>query len=196
VTSLVLASKSAVRTRLLAAAGVEFEAVDSGLDETVAKAGLVGQAPDVVALALAEAKALRVSTARPDAIVIGADQTLDFEGRLFDKATSLAEARGRLVMLRGRSHRLHAGVAVARGDKIVWRKCASSSLTMREFSDAWLDTYLTRNPGPALSSVGCYELEGEGAQLFDRIIGDYFAILGLPLLGLLACLRKEGALPQ
>jgi septum formation protein len=196
VSSLVLASKSAVRTRLLAAAGVKFEAVDSGLDEADAKAGLAGLTPDAVALALAEAKALRVSKTRPDALVIGADQTLDFEGRLFDKAASLAEARARLVMLRGRSHRLHAGVAVARGDRIVWRKCASSSLTMRDFSDASLDAYLARNPGPALSSVGCYELEGEGAQLFDRIIGDYFAILGLPLLGLLGCLRKEGALPQ
>ena len=192
----VLASKSAVRARLLAAAGVEFEAVDSGLDETVAKADLAGQTPDAIALALAEAKALRVSKVRTDALVIGADQTLDFEGRLFDKAGSLAEARARLVMLRGRSHRLHAGIAVARGGKTVWRKCATSSLSMRDFSDAWLDAYLKRNPGPALSSVGCYELEGEGAQLFDRIIGDYFAILGLPLLGLLGCLRKEGVLPR
>jgi septum formation protein len=196
VSPLVLASKSAVRTRLLAAAGVEFEAVDSGLDEAAAKVGMAGQTPDAVALALAEAKALRVSNVRSDSLVIGADQTLDFEGRLFDKAASLAEARERLVMLRGRAHRLHAGIAVARGDRIVWRKCATSSLTMRDFSDTWLDGYLDRNPGPALSSVGCYELEGEGAQLFERIIGDYFAILGLPLLGLLGCLRKEGALPQ
>lgn len=195
-TPLVLASKSAVRARLLAAAGVEFEAVDSGVDEAEAKADLAGQTPDTVALALAEAKALRVSTARPDALVIGADQTLDFEGRLFDKAASVAEARARLVMLRGRSHRLHAGIAVSRGDRIVWRKCATSSLTMRDFSDAWLDAYMARNPGPALASVGCYELEGEGAQLFERIIGDYFAILGLPLLGLLECLRKEGVLPR
>ena len=195
-TPLVLASKSAVRTRLLAAAGVEFEAVDSGVDEAEAKATLAGRTPDAVALALAEAKALRVSATRPDALVIGADQTLDFEGRLFDKAASLAEARARLIMLRGRSHRLHAGIAVARGDRIIWRKCATSSLTMRDFSDTWLDGYLGRNPGPALSSVGCYELEGEGAQLFERVVGDYFAILGLPLLGLLGCLRKEGILPQ
>jgi septum formation protein len=195
VSSVVLASKSAVRARLLAAAGVDFEAVDSGVDEAEAKAGLVGRTPDAVALALAEAKALRASAARPGALVIGADQTLDFEGRLFDKAASLDEARARLVMLRGRSHRLHAGVAVARDGQIVWRKCASSTLTMRDFSDAWLDAYLARNPGPALSSVGCYELEGEGAQLFDRIIGDYFAILGLPLLGLLGCLRKEAVMP-
>jgi septum formation protein len=195
VSSVVLASKSAVRARLLAAAGVDFEAVDSGVDEAEAKAGLAGRTPDAVALALAEAKALRASAARPGALVIGADQTLDFEGRLFDKAASLDEARARLVMLRGRSHRLHAGVAVARDGQIVWRKCASSTLTMRDFSDAWLDAYLARNPGPALSSVGCYELEGEGAQLFDRIIGDYFAILGLPLLGLLGCLRKEAVMP-
>ncbi len=192
----VLASKSAVRTRLLAAAGVEFEAMDSGVDEAEAKVGLAAYTPDAVALALAEAKAVRASAARPGALVIGADQTLDFEGRLFDKAASLAEARARLMMLRGRAHRLHAGVAVARDGQVLWRKCASSTLTMRDFTDAWLDAYLARNPGPALSSVGCYELEGEGAQLFDRIIGDYFAILGLPLLGLLGCLRREGALPQ
>lgn len=192
----VLASKSAVRTRLLTAAGVEFEAMDSGVDEAEAKAGLVGRTPDVVALALAEAKALRATAARPGALVIGADQTLDFEGRLFDKAASLDEARARLIMLRGRSHRLHAAVAVARNGQVVWRKCASSTLTMRDFTDAWLDAYLARNPGPVLSSVGCYELEGEGAQLFERIIGDYFAILGLPLLGLLEYLRKEGALAR
>jgi septum formation protein len=196
VSAVVLASKSAVRARLLAAAGVAFEAMDSGVDEAGAKAGLVGRTPDAVAMALAEAKALRASAARPGALVIGADQTLDFEGRLFDKAASLAEARARLIMLRGRAHRLHAGVAVVRDGKILWCKCASSSLTMRDFSDAWLQGYLARNPGPALSSVGCYELEGEGAQLFERIIGDYFAILGLPLLGLLECLRKEGALPR
>jgi septum formation protein len=196
VSPVVLASKSAVRARLLAAAGVVFEAVDSGVDETEAKAGLIGRTPDAVAMALAEAKALRPSSVRPGALVIGADQTLDFEGRLFDKAGSLAEARARLIMLRGRAHRLHAGVAVARDGQVVWRKCASSTLTMRDFTDAWLDAYLARNPGPALSSVGCYELEGEGAQLFDRIVGDYFAILGLPLLGLLGCLRKEGAMPR
>ncbi len=194
--SVVLASKSAVRSRLLAAAGIDFEAIDSGVDEAAAKADLAGRTPDAVATALADAKALAGSALRPDALVIGADQTLDFEGRLFDKAANLGEARARLAMLRGRSHRLHAGAAVARDGKVLWRKCASSTLSMREFSDAWLDAYLARNPGPALSSVGGYELEGEGVQLFDRIIGDYFAILGLPLLGLLGCLRKEGVLPR
>jgi septum formation protein len=192
---LVLASKSAVRARLLAAAGVTFEAVDSGVDEAEAKAGLAGHTPAEVAAALSEAKALSVSRARPGVTVIGADQTLEFDGRLFDKAVDLGEARARLLMLRGRSHRLHAGIAVARDGEVIWREAATSTLAMRRFTDDWLDGYLARNPGPALSSVGCYELEGEGAQLFDRIIGDYFAILGLPLLGLLGCLRKEGILP-
>jgi septum formation protein len=150
VTSLVLASKSAVRARLLAAAGVEFEAVDSGVDEVAAKAGLASQTPEAVAMALAEAKAVRVSDDRPAALVIGADQTLDFEGRLFDKAASLDEARARLIMLRGRSHRLHSGIVVALGGRAVWRKCASSTLTMRDFSDVWLDAYLARNTGAAL----------------------------------------------
>ena len=194
--SVVLASKSVVRARLLAAAGIDFETVNSGVDEAAAKASLAGRTPDAVAIALAETKALRASAVRPGALVIGADQALDFQGRLFDKVANLDEARARLIMLRGRSHRLHSGVAVARDGQVLWRKCASSTLTMRNFTDAWLDAYLARNPGPALSSVGCYELEGEGAQLFDRIIGDYFAILGLPMLGLLGCLRKEGALAR
>jgi septum formation protein len=196
VTPLVLASKSAVRARLLAAAGLTFEAVDSGVDEVAAKAGLAGQAPRAVAAALAQAKAIRASEARPGALVIGADQTLEIDGRLFDKAASLGEARTRLIMLRGRSHRLHAGLAAARAGQVVWRESTTSTLVMRDFTDAWLDAYLARNPGPALASVGAYELEGEGVQLFERIEGDYFAILGLPMMGMLAFLRDQGVLPR
>ena len=115
---------------------------------------------------------------------------------MFDKAETLDQARAQLIMLRGRAHQLHTALAVARNGRVLWRETASSTLTMRAFTDAYLDAYLARNPGAALASVGCYELEGEGAQLFDWIDGDYFAILGLPLLGLLKFLREQGALPR
>lgn len=195
-TSLVLASKSAVRGRLLAATGLPFESVDSGVDEGQLKSTLTDRAPAAVAEALAEAKAASVSDRWPDALVIGADQTLDVDGRLFDKAETIAAARARLTQLRGRAHTLHAALAAAQGGRIVWREAASATLVMRNFTDAYLDAYLGRNPGAALSSVGCYELEGEGIQLFERIEGDYFAILGLPMLGLLAFLRDQGVAPQ
>ena len=192
----VLASTSASRAAVLRAAGVAFEAVAPGVDEDTAKAALIGEGagPREVADALAELKALRVS-ARRDGLVIGADQTLDLDGVLFDKAADLAEARERLQAMRGRMHRLHAGVVVARDGQPIWREVQTSSLWMRPFSDAFLDDYLEREGEAALSSVGCYRLEGLGAQLFSRIDGDYFAILGLPLLGLLDLLRLHGALP-
>jgi septum formation protein len=195
-TTVVLASKSAVRARLLAAAGVSFEAADSGVDEAAAKAALIGLDPRSMAMALAEEKAVAAAALRPGVLVIGADQTLDVDGRMFDKAETLAGARARLLMLRGRSHRLHAALAVALDDAIVWREAASATLTMREFSEAYLDLYLSRNGRAALSSVGAYELEGEGVQLFERLEGDYFTILGLPLLGLLDFLRDRGVLPR
>jgi septum formation protein len=196
VTPIVLASKSAVRARVLTDAGVRFEAIDSGLDEAGAKAALAGHAPREVAEALAEDKALAGAGQRPGALVIGADQTLELDGALFDKAPTLAEARARLILLRGRTHRLHAAIAVARDGHILWREVATATLTMRDFTDAYLAAYLERNGRAALASVGAYELEGEGAQLFDTVEGDFFAILGVPLLGLLAFLRDAGALPQ
>ncbi len=189
---IVLASQSAIRAAVLKSAGVPVEKDSPGVDEDLVKQRLAGQSPAAIASALADEKALAVSRRR-EGLVIGADQTLDFEGRLFDKARDLAEARERLCMLRGQTHRLHAGVTLARGDKVVWRTTATSTLRMRAFSDAFLDAYLARNP-QVLASVGCYELEGEGVQLFEAIEGDYFAILGLPLLGLLDTLRREGAL--
>lgn len=194
----VLASKSAVRSALLRAAGVPFETVGAGVDEAALKAALLGEGarPRDVANALAEAKAVRVSAARPEALVIGADQTLDFRGRLFDKPESLGEARARLQALRGHSHALHSGVVVARDSQPIWRESVSARLTMRPFSDAFLDGYLRRGGAELLSSVGAYQLEGEGAQLFSRIDGDYFAILGLPLLGLLDLLRRHGVLAE
>jgi septum formation protein len=193
---IVLASKSAPRAAILSNAGVAFEVVSAGVDETALKARWLaeGAAPREIAGHLAEAKACRVSAREPDAIVIGADQTLELDGVLIDKAEDMGEARERLVSLRGRVHRLHAAVAAARDGAVVWRVSESPALTMRDFSDSFLDGYLERGGAALLGSVGCYLLEGEGAQLFERIDGDYFAVLGLPLLPLLDFLRREGAL--
>ena len=194
-TDLTLASKSAARAQLLAAAGLVFDTVGSDVDEDAAKARLLADDADPrdIAQALAETKALVVSTRRPG-LIIGADQTLDLDGSLFDKVTSLEEARHRLERLRGREHQLHSGVAVARDGVVIWRETQSASLVMRDFSDGFLSAYLARNGDAALSSVGCYQLEGEGLQLFEKIEGDYFTILGLPMLGLLNLLRREGVI--
>ena len=191
----VLASQSASRKAILTGAGIAFEAASPGVDEDALKVGLLarGATPREIAGALAEAKALALPRA-PHELVIGSDQTLEFEGRLYDKAASLEEARERLVMLRGKTHRLEGAVVVARGGEPIWRDAATSTLVMRDFSDAFLDAYLSDEGPASLSSVGCYRLEGPGAQLFSRIEGDYFAILGLPLLNLLDLLRREGAI--
>jgi septum formation protein len=196
VTRIVLASKSAPRAAILAGAGIAFEARASGVDEDPLKAvWLAESAPArLIARRLAAAKAQMVSRDDPEALVIGADQTLELEGALYDKVASLAEARARLELLRGREHELHSALAIARGGKVVWRFTESPKLTMRAFSQAWLDAYLDRGGEALLGSVGCYMLEGEGSQLFERIWGDYFAVLGLPLLPLLDYLRSQGAL--
>ena len=194
--NVVLASTSAIRRAVLTGAGVAFDSVSPGVDETAIKDSLLaeGVSPRDIADALAEAKAVKVSRKRPG-LVIGADQTLDLEGRLLDKAGSVEEAGARLKALRGRTHRLHCGMVVARDGQPIWREVVTSTLRMRTFSDAYLDAYLQRNAPGVLSSVGCYQLEGEGVQLFDRIEGDYFAILGLSLIPLLDLLRRHGAVP-
>ncbi|HKT54418.1 MAG TPA: Maf family protein, partial [Caulobacteraceae bacterium] len=183
-TQLVLASQSRVRAKLLEAAGVVFTTAVSGVDEDAIKSQLAGAPPLEIASTLADAKAVRVSDAQPTALVIGADQTLELDGRLFDKPANLAHARVRLTVLRGRVHRLHSAVALALRGEVIWRETVTSSLTMRAFSDAFLEDYLQRNGEMVLGSVGGYALEGDGVQLFDHIEGDYFSILGLPLLGL------------
>ncbi len=192
----VLASTSASRKAVLTGAGVTFTARSPGVDEDAAKASLLaeGAGPREVADALAELKAVRVS-ARAEGLVIGADQTLDLDGALFDKAASLGEARERLKALRGRPHKLHAGVVVAKDGAPIWREVQTATLWMRPFTDDFLEDYLTREGEALLGSVGCYRLEGLGAQLFSRIEGDYFAILGMPLMGLLDLLRRYEALP-
>lgn len=192
----ILASKSQSRAALLAGAGVEFETAGSGVDEHAAKLALLGEGatPREVADALAELKAVKVSRARPGALVIGADQTLDLGGVLYDKADTVEEARLRLTDFRGKTHKLHAAVVVALDGAPIWRELPSASLTMRDFSDAFLDAYMARYGEEVLSSVGCYQLENGGMQLFSDIRGDYHTILGLPLLGLLDLLRRYGAL--
>lgn len=189
----ILASQSAARRAVLDGAGVPYEATVAGVDEDAAKASLLaeGLGPREIADALAELKAVRVSMTRPG-LVIGADQTLDLDGQLYDKAPTLEAARKRLVTLRGRTHKLHSAVVVARDGAPIWRELVTARLTMRSFSDAFLEAYLAEEGPHALGSVGCYRLEGPGAQLFSRIEGDYFAILGLPLMGLLDLLRQHG----
>ena len=192
---LTLASKSTTRQMILRNAGVAFEAVGPGVDEDTAKAGLLaeGASPRDIADALAELKAFKVSTKRPG-LVIGSDQTLDLDGVLIDKVDTVEQARERLIQLRGKVHKLHSAVVVARDGQPIWRRIETSKLSVRNFSDAWLEGYLERNKPDILWSVGCYLLEGEGVQLFDRIDGDYFAILGLPVTGLFDFLRLHGAL--
>ena len=192
--SVVLASKSAARTAVLKGAGVPFEVAVAGVDEDAVKTAMLaeGASPRDVADALAELKAVKISRGRPG-FVVGADQTLEFEGGLYDKAETVEAARDRLQLLRGKPHQLHSAVVVAKDGAPIWREVVSATLTMRDFSDAFLEDYLATEGEAALGSVGCYRLEGPGAQLFARIEGDYFAILGLPLLGLLDLLRRHGA---
>jgi len=193
---IVLASKSAARRAVLDGAGVPYEAATAGVDEDAVKAGMLAEGADAreIADALAELKAIKVSRSRTG-FVVGADQTLEFEGALYDKAETLAEARARLQALRGKPHRLHSAVVVAKDGAPIWREVVTATLTMRDFSDAFLDDYLADEGQAALGSVGCYRLEGRGVQLFSRIDGDYFTILGLPLMGLLDLLRRHGELP-
>lgn len=191
---LILASTSEARMRLLREAGVAFQAVSPGVDEAPVKAALLaeGANPREIADALAELKAIKVSTRHPGALVLGSDQTVDLEGALIDKAADLDEARDKLLALRGRSHRLHTAAVIARDGQPIWRQVESARLQVRAFSPAFLDAYLDAEPGPAVWCAGGYRLEGPGVQLFDRVEGDGFVIQGLPLIPVLAFLRLHG----
>ena len=191
----ILASTSPARRALLTAAGVPFTAQSPGVDEEAAKASLAaeGLTPRDMADALAELKALRVSNRKPG-LVIGADQTLNLDGVTLDKPLTAEAARERLLARRGRSHKLHSAVVVASNGQPIWREIVTAKLTVRAFSDAFLDDYLARAGDALTGSPGGYYLEGLGAQLFEKIEGDYFAILGLPLTGLLDLLRRYGVL--
>ena len=193
-TGLILASKSAARREMLAGAGVSFDVRVADVDEDAVKAGF--DPADAAALAedLARAKALAVSRLEPGAWVLGADQTLAFDGGLVSKAPDLAAARARLSAMRGRVHHLHSGAALARGGAVVWSGVDTAEMRVREFSDAFLDGYLAAEGEALLACVGSYRLEGMGAQLFDRIAGDYFTVLGLPLWAVLDQLRRHGVI--
>ncbi len=200
---LILASGSQSRRQMLVSAGVAFDVVPSNVDEAALKHEMEVELiygpgfPVTEAVTLAGEKACEVSRRYPAALVIGADQTLWISARqrTLDKPTSIDEARQHLELMRGHSHTLHSAVALAQGGEIVWRHVVAAHLTMRNVSDAFLDDYLARTGDAVLSSVGCYQLEGLGIQLFERIEGDYFTILGMPLLPLLEELRRRKVIP-
>jgi septum formation protein len=193
---LLLASKSAARLAMLEAAAVPFEAVEAELDEGAAKAGLWGAGFNAqgVAEELAQLKALSVTAGEGD-LVLGSDQTLERDdGTLLGKPASREEARGQLLSLAGGTHRLHSAAVVVEGGEAVWWACESVELTMRPLGEPFLEDYLDREWERIRWSVGGYRIEGPGAQLFERIQGSHFAILGMPLLPLLAYLRERGLL--
>jgi septum formation protein len=192
---LTLASTSAIRRQILTQAGIRFEAVGAGVDEDAVKIAMraEGASPRQQADKLAELKACKVSERRPG-LVLGCDQILAFNGQSFDKAENLDEAFDRLSQLRGKTHTLECAAVIARDGQPIWRLVTSPRLTMRNFSDEFLRTYLDAYGTDALASVGCYQFEGPGAQLFDTVDGDFFSILGLPLLEIMAFLRLHGEL--
>ncbi len=193
---IILASGSPIRATLLRNAGVAFDVVQARVDEAGMRDSLLAEnaTPRDVADALAELKSLRVSARHRQAIVIGCDQVLALGDRLFSKAETVDEAREQILALRGRTHKLLSAVVICQDGGPVWRHVGEVRLTMRAFSDAWLEDYLGRNWDSVREAVGCYKLEEEGVRLFSRIEGDYFTVLGLPLLELLSYLALRGTI--
>lgn len=189
----ILASKSAIRAKMLSDAGLAIELLPSTIDERAIEAPAMdrGASPAAIAALLACEKALDVSRHRPGRVIIGADQTLALGQRRFSKPLDRASAREQLCSLRGATHTLASAAALARDGEILWSGVDDVRLTMRHFTDAYLDTYLDAMGGRVTTTVGGYQLEGLGIQLFSAIDGDYFTILGLPLLLLLAALRDH-----
>ncbi len=193
---LVLASGSATRAGMLSAAGVPFETVVPRVDEDALKDALLAEKRSArdIADALAEMKAARVSAKRPEALVLGSDQTLSCEGRLFSKPESPEAAREQITQLLGRTHELHSAAVIYLGGEPAWRHVSEARLTMGRFTEPWLDGYVARNWERIRHSVGGYRIEEEGVRLFARIEGDHFTILGLPLLPLLQFLSIRGVI--
>jgi septum formation protein len=191
---LMLASKSASRRAVLESAGIPIDIEPADVDEREIEARAGFDDPGQVAALLAREKAKAVSAKHPGRMVLGADQTLALGKRRFSKAPNRAVAREQVAALRGSTHTLHSALAVMRGGAVLFETVDAAHLTMRKFSDAFLDSYLDAVGDKALSSVGGYQLEGMGIQLFERVEGDHFTVLGLPLLPLLGWLRQAGLL--
>ena len=193
---IVLASASASRGEILKNAGVAFTVKPAGIDERAVEAPIAaaGGQPADIAMALAEAKALALGDDYSQPLVIGADQVLAIADERWNKPADLGEAREQLLTLSGRTHELHSAVAVANRNAVVWRHCETARMTLRPLTPAIVDAYLGEIGERALSSVGAYQIEGPGIRLFERIDGDFFAILGLPIIPLLAFLRGKGVL--
>lgn len=189
---LILASKSAGRRLALVQSGVPFESIPADVDERAIESRLEGADADAIASALARAKALAISAR--GRLVLGADQVASCEGRIFGKPADMREAEALLRLLSGRRHRLHSAIALARDGVMIFETVGIADLTMRGLSDAFITTYLTAMGDGALTSAGAYQIEGLGAQLFSKVEGDHWTIMGLPLLALLEALRREGAL--
>lgn len=193
---IILASGSPFRKALLVNAGVPVEAVPAEVDERALEAPLQGSgaSPEDVALVLAEAKATEVSERKPGALVLGCDQTLSLGDEVFHKPADMEAARRHLLALSGKTHQLNSAVVLARDGAVLWRHVGVASLTMLKLDPAFIGRHLARVGAKALSSVGAYQIEGEGIQLFESVEGDYFTIVGLPLLPVLAKLRELGAI--
>ncbi|WP_127106385.1 Maf family protein [Pararhodobacter zhoushanensis] len=194
---LTLASSSAIRATLLRNAGVEIQLKPARIDEDGLRESLSaeGATPHDIADALAEHKALRIASRDPQALVLGCDQLLECDGQLFNKPLNPQDARAQLTALRGKTHRLHTAAVLYAQGQPVWRHVSTPRLTMRDFSDAFLESYIAATWDEIRHCVGCYQIEGPGIRLFSKIEGDLFAIQGLPLLELLAILTQRKEIP-
>lgn len=195
---LILASGSSIRRQMLERAGVDFDVQVARVDEEMIRDALLAEqaSPRDIADTLAEMKARKISDKRPGALVIGCDQVLSFDGRILSKPTSVDDARDQLRALRGQRHQLLSAAVIVEDGQPIWRHVGTVRLMMREFSDTFLDGYLSRNWPGIGDSVGAYKLEEEGVRLFSRVEGDYFTVLGMPLLELLSYLTLRGDLQQ